>query len=257
MTILSPAKCLAYHSICSNTEDALSVRVEDFQRQLESLKQSDLELTRLGEIFSNPSAKQIALTFDDGIRDYLTNAYPLLERHQIPSVVFLIWDRIGSVQPITHGKYSYLTRGEIQDLAKSGLVEFGSHTLSHRLMHSLNASEVETELRESKDKLEQLLGQTVRYFCYPAGRHHQQVLEATLRAGYQGICLTPRRDQLNWLDPDGRVLLRSGIYRQDSLARFRIKISSPYQLVRKMLYRFATLPTKSPALLEHAGQSPS
>ncbi|MDT3712361.1 polysaccharide deacetylase family protein [Pseudomonas soli] len=41
---------------------------------------------------------KVALTFDDGWRDNAVNAFPLLQRHQVPASIFLSTDYIGSRQ---------------------------------------------------------------------------------------------------------------------------------------------------------------
>lgn len=43
--------------------------------------------------------KAALLTFDDGYKDIYTNAYPILKKHQVPAVVFLITDHVGSGRP--------------------------------------------------------------------------------------------------------------------------------------------------------------
>jgi peptidoglycan/xylan/chitin deacetylase (PgdA/CDA1 family) len=39
------------------------------------------------------------LTFDDGFRNVLTTAYPILQRHQLPATVFLVTANVGTDQP--------------------------------------------------------------------------------------------------------------------------------------------------------------
>src|SRR5262249_22556126 len=43
--------------------------------------------------------RAVALTFDDGFRNVLTTAFPVLERYQAPATVFLVTGLVGTNQP--------------------------------------------------------------------------------------------------------------------------------------------------------------
>jgi hypothetical protein len=58
---------------------------------------------------------------------------------------------------------------QIHEMRSAGIA-FGSHTLSHPALSQLTPAEVETELRESKQILEDKLGEPVLDLAYPFGR---------------------------------------------------------------------------------------
>jgi peptidoglycan/xylan/chitin deacetylase (PgdA/CDA1 family) len=65
------------------------------------------------------------------------------------------------------------------------LITVGSHTLSHPILTTLSAQEIESELVESRRCLEQRLQRTVDFFCYPNGaydRRAHQLVQKTYRA---------------------------------------------------------------------------
>ncbi len=73
------------------------------------------------EIFSVPEDENLlAITFDDGFRDNLTVALPLLEKYNLPATVFVTADFIG--------KENYLSTEELQTLASHPLITIGSHS---------------------------------------------------------------------------------------------------------------------------------
>ncbi len=53
---------------------------------------------RLGRGAALPRATAV-LTFDDGFRNVLTTAHPVLAKHRLPATVFLVTDHVGTRQP--------------------------------------------------------------------------------------------------------------------------------------------------------------
>lgn len=58
------------------------------------------------------------------------------------------------------------------------LMTVGSHTLSHPILTTLSAQEIELELLESRRCLEQRLQRTVDFFCYPNGSYDKRAYQA-------------------------------------------------------------------------------
>lgn len=65
-----------------------------------------------------------------------------------------------------------------------GLVTFGSHAVSHRILPRLAADEQRSELEESRKVLERRLDRPIRLLAYPNGDHDDQVRRLTREAGY-------------------------------------------------------------------------
>ncbi|UCG29192.1 MAG: polysaccharide deacetylase family protein [candidate division WOR-3 bacterium] len=129
----------------------------------------------------------LVITFDDGDRSVYEYAFPVLKRHGVRAVVFLIVDYIGKddLWDITlSGKRSaHLTWDEICEMKEWG-IEFGSHTLTHRNLTLLTAADVAYELSESKSVLEKRIG-PVRCISYPFNRVNRQIVRFAKKAGYQ------------------------------------------------------------------------
>ena len=71
-------------------------------------------------------------------------------------------------------------------MQSSRLVEFGSHTATHRRLRSLTNEEISEELVSSKKILEEKLSVPVTAFCYPfgAGGFDKRVRPLVFQAGY-------------------------------------------------------------------------
>ncbi len=81
-----------------------------------------------------------------------------------------------------------LTADEVAELASSGLIEIGSHTLSHATLASLSTAQQRREILESKRSLEELLQRPVRSFSYPDGSVSGETAELVRQAGFRCGC---------------------------------------------------------------------
>lgn len=79
----------------------------------------------------------------------------------------------------------FMTWDDIRQCAASGLVEIGSHTVSHDSLPTITAPAVlQHELTYSKRRLEQELGQTIRVIALPNGQSNAEIRQAVAAAGY-------------------------------------------------------------------------
>lgn len=134
-------------------------------------------------------AKPIALTFDDGYRDFYTAAWPVLKRHNFKATSYVVSDFID--------QELYMTWPMIQELDRSGLVEIGSHTRNHVDLRALGKERRWDEISGSKAALEAGLGHPIVSFCYPSGFYNADVAADVKRAGYLTAVTTAYGSKLN------------------------------------------------------------
>lgn len=164
-----------------------------FARQMAYLK-------RLGFVFYTASelmlhfrergefpSKALTLTFDDGWRDNYTNAFPVLKRLGIKATIFLVPSCIGqtSAKAQAEGESGreHLSRDEILEMSRHG-IEFGSHSMNHRLLHEIAPADVEFEIEEAQRQLEDLLQKPCTVFAYPAGFFTEQAQRVLQKSGH-------------------------------------------------------------------------
>ena len=82
---------ITYHRISNKKiNDPLSISLETFENQIKLLvsKFSIISLDRILEK-DLPNGNYIAITFDDGYRDNLLNAVPILEKYKVPATIYI------------------------------------------------------------------------------------------------------------------------------------------------------------------------
>jgi peptidoglycan/xylan/chitin deacetylase (PgdA/CDA1 family) len=127
--------------------------------------------------------RRFAITFDDGYRETLRLALPVLEARSLPATVFIVSGMIGGTAVWNHEPEPLLSRGELLDLDSAEIL-IGSHSRCHRRLSTLRPEEIRDEVAGSREDLEGLLGAPVRFFSYPHHDFDGRVQEAVVEAGY-------------------------------------------------------------------------
>jgi peptidoglycan/xylan/chitin deacetylase (PgdA/CDA1 family) len=184
--------------------------------------------------------KLVCITFDDGFRDFYTEAFPVLQKHGFTATMFLptafIGDERRQFHPSTLNSQlstakDCLTWTEVRELRKNG-IHFGSHTVNHPKLVELDWPEIEAELSNSKSEIEQQLGEPVTSFCYPfAFPQTDRAFARTFRellceSGYSSCATT----ELGRVQPgtDPFRLKRLPANSLDDLALFAAKLDGAY-----------------------------
>ncbi len=108
-----------------------------------------------------------AVTFDDGWRDNLTVAWPIMAELGVRPTIFLVRDWVSAGRT---AEGEFLRPAEVAEMSKAG-VEFGAHTVSHPHLDRLTPAEAEAEMRGSREAVEGWTGRECRVFAYPFGDH--------------------------------------------------------------------------------------
>lgn len=137
----------------------------------------------------NPDKKYIMLTVDDGYKDNYELLFPLLKKYNFKAVIYAVtgeqFNRWDVEQPDNPEKrVELMSPAQIKEMADSGLVEFGGHTLTHPHLDKLDKAAQHNEIADNKAQLEQLIGQPLQSFAYPFGSHNQDSKDLAKELGY-------------------------------------------------------------------------
>lgn len=112
--------------------------------------------------------------------------------------------------------YRPLTSEQIGEMAKSGLIEFASHSIHHYLLTQVRPATRRKELQESKVKVEELTERPCTTFSVPGGFFNDDVSQDALAAGYETVLTSVRGSA----SPGRRVLNRNVLMEGDNVQAF-------------------------------------
>ena len=183
---------LMYHSITNNSDDPYSVSVDAFREQISWLYEHGFEVVSLSFLHRSIQKqnyrilrKRVVITFDDGCKDFLSNALPILLSHRAPATVFLVTDMLGGRaswnESGTHVRL--MSEDEVRYIRAQG-ISLGSHTATHANLTLLDHKDLQRQLRDSHDGLTRL-GESFYAFSYPWGQWSSQIVDAVKASGYE------------------------------------------------------------------------
>jgi peptidoglycan/xylan/chitin deacetylase (PgdA/CDA1 family) len=193
-------RVLMYHKINDIPENPTTVPVARFDEQLSQLAELGYRVVDLGAVLDHYTLgsplppKAILITFDDGYRDIVENALPVLDKHGYPAVMFVPVAYMEDEMPLPHEtrlrergtRNPTIDWGLVRELDAAG-VRIESHGIAHRPLAEVSLDESVREIAVSKLKLEEKLGRPVRAYAYVKGSeaHFHPVHESILKqAGY-------------------------------------------------------------------------
>ena len=188
---------LTYHSI-DDSGSPISIAPEQFRAHVEWLVSSETPVVPLDTLIGLPqSANAIALTFDDGFKNFGETAAPLLIEHGLPATLFIVSDAVGRTNAWSASRdpgipvLPLLDWHELGRLAE-GPISLGAHTRTHPRLSKLTEAAVVDEVAGSRERLQSETGFTPRSFAYPYGDVDERA--AALVKAHFGIgCTTELR----------------------------------------------------------------
>ena len=182
-----------------------------FANFLDYLQENGFSVWRLDRLAAEVAAgrltrdhRVVGICFDDGTEDVYTDAWPLLNERGMEATVFVTTTLIGARRPPVPWEHLPLhspgmTEDQLRELDANGM-EIASHAVHHYRLPELNDVALAQELSESRVRLEQILGHSVKNLSYPHGAYDQRIMAAARSAGYscawscQRVALTSAPD---------------------------------------------------------------
>jgi peptidoglycan/xylan/chitin deacetylase (PgdA/CDA1 family) len=224
-------RILLYHEVVEGEPYEIhAVSARQFAAQMAWLDQAGYHVVALEDWLTAGQGAALprnamALTFDDGYGDNYTAAWPVLREYGFPATIFLVTGSVGGTSGWRGGalgRAPLLTWAQVREMARTG-VAFGAHTVTHAHLTSLDLESAGRELAESRDQIEQRLGQPVLSVAYPYSQLDPQIKALAGRCGYRLGC-TYRPGYVGRAGRDALALERIAILATDTLDHFRGKV---------------------------------
>lgn len=219
-------KVLLYHNVTPGGRHfANSLSPDDFDRHLRWLKRhaNIVAMDRQGHLHGLSSDRvNVLLTFDDGFVNNAEHVLPILERHGVSAVFFLIasllpgGDRpwFAAAQQAKDGAadpYRTLNAEQARRLLAAGIT-IGSHGFAHDDYRTFATDGAREDGAWARSLLEETLAVPVRCFAFPWGFHRTGQVEE-LSGVYPRIFTT----RPGFADADAAVLPRNAVADFDQL----------------------------------------
>jgi peptidoglycan/xylan/chitin deacetylase (PgdA/CDA1 family) len=165
---------LTYHSI-DDSGSVISLPEAAFARHVEWLASGRVRVTTVDDLLRLPDAVDaVAITFDDGFRNFGEVAAPRLAAHGLSSTVFVVSDHVGrtnawgGVLDARIPELPLLSWGELEQLAQGG-VTIGGHTRRHGSLSRVGGQALVDEIVGGARAIEDRIGCAPPGFAYPYG----------------------------------------------------------------------------------------
>jgi peptidoglycan/xylan/chitin deacetylase (PgdA/CDA1 family) len=204
--VRSTLPVLMYHSApASGPGSPLAVPRPLIDRQWRALRSDGWQLQgltdALGRARTDPDARIVGVTFDDGFSNFL-GVLDLLSAHEAQATLYLPTSHLDAAEradaALSGAWGPWLSWADVARLPRE-LVEVGSHAHVHRPLDVLRRADARYEVRHSRQRLAERIGTEPVSFCYPNGYSSRSVRHAVSAAGYANACILGHR----LADPDG------------------------------------------------------
>ena len=230
---------LLYHSV-SKTDSKLAISPEIFEEQIKYLKDKGYKSIAPDNIKSKLDKKNILITFDDGFRDNLTIALPVLIKYGFVATIFITTKYIGGRSEYAGREedrnFQMLSIEEIKRLEKEGWT-ICNHLHSHRNLIELNDEEIEDEFKKSCNILENISSgkENMKIISYPRNKKDKRVEDVLKNAGvkmaFSGATGFVKESS------DLMDLPRIEIYSHTNIDKFKLYLNLSFYLLKRFLKR--------------------
>ena len=164
---------LMYHKVSLDSNDALTVSVENLERQFKYFSEHNYINLPLGQIIDKSYVKLpkrvFVLTFDDAYLNNLEYLYPLLQKYNYHVTIMLPVGFIGKTNEWDGGSEPLMDYGQLLSM-DSRYVSFGLHTYSHSSVKTMDIDDIAADIEKCKRELNDHGINFLPVLAYPYGR---------------------------------------------------------------------------------------
>ena len=223
---------LSYHSIGEDTSP-ISLKTKIFEKQINFLKKLGYISINFNEINLNKT-NQIIITFDDGYKDILINALPILKSSNFKATCFFVTNHIGKNNQWDKKKDKFrekniMSNDDIKKWLDSGM-SVQSHSHNHVDLTKLSNADIIKELKISKKYFKDKFNIETDVFCYPFGKVNKNVYDLTKKIYKYAVTTNRSRYNINKHNP--LLIPRVDMGKNISLTKLYFKLKTIYEDIK-------------------------
>lgn len=189
---LRPPLIFMYHAVQPMRNHTICVSPDRLRRQMDWLVDHAFRGVSVNDLLRSEEhvdrRRLVGLTFDDGFRDFLDAAIPILQERNFTATVYVVSGKFGGTNAWDKvPRLPLLSATDVIAIRDSGF-EIGSHSLTHAHLTHLDPVDVDHEIRFSRQTLAAVTGSMPEGFCYPYGEYNSAAITAVKKAGYSYAC---------------------------------------------------------------------
>ncbi len=176
---------LCFHGVGSDNWRFTQTPTE-FEDQITFLVNKGIRIVPLKNLLEQRKdlTNTIAITFDDGYEDMITEVLPITKRLGIQPTLFAIGKPEKANQSELDNNKKLLTIMELNKLHEKGW-EIGFHSATHADLSKLSRNQLEREITIGKQELEHTLNISIPYFAYPRGFYSDKITNLVASSGFK------------------------------------------------------------------------
>ena len=162
---------LMYHRFEENKYPTTNMKVNDFKKQIELIKNSQnkfIDFSQLKSILIDKQAytgKKILITIDDSFQSFYQNAWPILKKENVPFILFV------NTREVNDGHTNYMSWDQIREVQNSKIGIIGNHSHTHDYLVDLTNKKINYDIDQSLKIFKKELGYNSNFFSYPFGEY--------------------------------------------------------------------------------------
>jgi peptidoglycan/xylan/chitin deacetylase (PgdA/CDA1 family) len=179
---------LMYHHVMPDPSNFIAISPATFEKQMAYLAEGGFHPVTMAQFADYMTkgaplpAKAVLITFDDGRRNQLDYAVPVLKRHGFPATFFVTrkW--------VVGSSKSFMHEADLSRLAAEGF-DIESHTTEHTILVRSRSEDRTLMFRRldpqvERSWVERISGKPVIGLAYPGGGHDAMTPDLAKAAGY-------------------------------------------------------------------------
>jgi peptidoglycan/xylan/chitin deacetylase (PgdA/CDA1 family) len=194
------AVILLYHRFGEDSYPSTNIRLEQFDAQIEMMKDGGFHFMKLGDLVKRLKANEslpsrtVVITVDDAYRSVAMEAWPRLKRAGIPMTLFVATDAVADASS------NYMNWDDVRRLRDEG-VEIAHHSASHLHMTEAGVEASVADIRKASARFKAELGAVPPLFAYPYGEYSLDIRQAMIAEGFEAAFAQVSGPAAIWSDP--------------------------------------------------------